>query len=610
MSCPSVTNELTAKFGLPNGAGKPGGAQFADPFLMDAAMYMPHSLENCWDWCFFLFYMNPQFRQSWKRVVSHFLTDVDFFGEEHGDEKEQREHREILIDQVDIFGNMLLGGQEVGCYGNSFFTHYMPFDRTLIDDTGGKEYALSLFSELGEVKYDYRSMRYEVVDLRDINKPLRKRRRIKLRFRDRPSRDLSRFKIVRLDPREITLVETPVAGNVKIVRRYSQDFIQKIRIGDPYYVDDTPIEHLEAVARDMDFAYHPDHIYHLKAPTILGLKNNGWGMPETLANFRQLHHLQVLRRIDEAVGQDYILPFRVFTPDPGKHGDGMAFDTHMGTYKAEIAEVIARRRLNPYAIHAMPFPVTLQECGGNGKNLVQADAIEFHTNNMLDSAGIPIELYRGTMQVQNMPTALRLFEGSWQFFYHGFNRIMRWTSNAIQDLRRAARLEARLARSKIADDLEERGIYLQLAASGEISRARAYGPLNIDDPLEEKKKRFREDLELERERLKMDKQFQQEQTAGTLGSAPQGPGAEAGSGYGNPPAGGGGATPLDVMSQAQAKAQELLAIEDDGMRSKMLAQLRGSDPTMHAAVKQQMEEMRDGAASQGRQQVAQMAQQQ
>lgn len=612
-SCPTIGAEMAQRFGYPvANAGTRGMTDFADPFLMDSAMFMPRTLDSVWDYCFFLYYLNGNYRQAWKRVTSYFLTSIKAVGEEHGDQDEQRELQKVLVEDIDIFGQCGLGGQEVGAYGNSFFTHYIPFDRTLVDTRSDfpREYSLATVEELGDVKYDFKKMTYNVVDPTDANKATSKRRRINLRFRDRPSRDVSRFRIVRLDPREIVLVDSPMQNRTRVVRQFSQDFLQKIKTGDPFYCNDVPIEHLEAVSNDYDFVYHPDHVFHLKMPTIHGLRNNGWGIPETMANYRALHHLQVLRRIDEAVGMDYILPFRAIVPDLKNMGDPAVFDTLLGAWKGEMGELIARRRKDPYAIHALPFPVAMQELGGgaNGRMLVQAEAIEFHNNALLDSTGVPIELYKGTMQVQNMPTAMRLFEGSWQFLYYAFNKLVKWTANAVQDMRRAPRIEVELAKPTMADDLEERTIYLQLAASGEISRDRAYSALNIMDALEEKKKRMREDMEIETERTKMEKQFQQQQQAGTLSQAPGAPGAEGGAGYGNPP-GGAQVTPLDMEQKAQDEASKLLQIQDNGTRSRMLQQLKSGDPALYAMVKQKMEEARSGAASEGRKNVGAMLQQ-
>lgn len=611
MLSPTIENELRSQFASNvRFGGANGQTPFEDPFLMDSAQYMPRSMDNVWDYCFFLFHMNGSFRQAVRRVVSYFLTDVEFIGDNTGDDKEQRKFKEILIDQINIFGVLFKAGMEYGCYGNSFLRRYFPFERVIIDKRSGhtKEYALSMLEQLGPVKYNYKEMVYEVADPTDNPKGGTTRKRIKLPFRDKPSKDVTKMCVDNLDIRDIILVPSLMGQQTRIIYRFSQDFLFKVHNGDPFHVNSVPIEFLEAIAKNEDFLFHPGQVFHLKAPTINGLRNNAWGIPETLANYRTIHHLQVLRRIDEAVGLDYLLPFRVFTPEPSAAASGALYDSLFGTFKSEMTELIARRRANPTAIHAAPFPIALQELGGTGKNLVTADLVKVHTNQLMEEFNIPAEMYTGQMQLQNIPTAIRLFEKSWSFLYWNFNQLLKWVADGVQDVRREHRFSLQLEKSVMADDLEERQAYMQLVAAGEISRARAYRTFNIEDPIEEKRRRLREDLEIEKDKAKLQQGFDQEMQTGNIGQPPPeqpGAGAPLGAGgYGNPPQGA-NVTPLDVVAEADQIAQQMLQIPDNGTRSKELQKLKATRPDLHAMVKQKMEEYRAQGASQGRKQVGQ-----
>jgi len=613
MLSPTIENELRSQFASNvRFGGANGQTPFEDPFLMDSAQYMPRSMDNVWDYCFFLFHMNGSFRQAVRRVVSYFLTDVEFTGENTGDDKEQRKFKEILVDQINIFGVLFKAGMEYGCYGNSFLRRYFPFERVLIDRRGGhtREYALSMLEQLGPVKYNYKELVYEVSDPTDNPKGGAARKRIKLPFRDKPSKDVTKMCVDNLDIRDIILVPSLMGQQTRIIYRFSQDFLFKVHNGDPFHVNSVPIEFLEAISKNEDFLFHPGQVFHLKAPTINGLRNNAWGIPETLANYRTIHHLQVLRRIDEAVGLDYLLPFRVFTPEPSAAASGALYDSLFGTFKSEMTELIARRRANPTAIHAAPFPIALQELGGTGKNLVTADLVKAHTAQLMEEFNIPAEMYTGQMQLQNIPTAIRLFEKSWNFLYWNFNQLLKWVADGVQDVRREHRFSLQLEKSVMADDLEERQAYMQLVASGEISRARAYKTFNIEDPIEEKRRRLREDLEIEKDKTKLQQNFEQEMQTGNLGQQPppqQGqapPAGGGGGGYGNPPQGA-NVTPLDVVAEADQIAQQFLQIPDNGTRAKELQKLKATRPDLHAMVKQKMEEYRAQGASQGRKQVGQ-----
>jgi hypothetical protein len=84
---------------------------------------------------------------------------------------------------------------------------------------------------------------------------------------------------------------------------------------------------------------------------------------------------------------------------------------------------------------------------------------------------------------------------------------------------------------------------------------------------------------------------------------------QGGGGMGSSPAGsyvGGGAemNPLDIQNKATELAQQWLQLPV-GERQKQMANVRTSNPNLHAMAKQKMEELRSQAESQGRDSLSQ-----
>jgi len=583
---------------------------FADPFLLPSSTAIPTELQSALDFCLFLYYLNPLYRRASTRVISHFVTDIDFVGKD-GDQDERDEFKKFLIDDLDIFGALLEVGQEWACYGNAFLRLHLPFDRVLVDHRDGKykEYALPMFG--ADVKYDYKAMKYDVPDPTTFDRPKDKRSRVKLDFIDRPSRDKSRIRLRKIDPRQVVLQHSFMSGKQQMIYRFEPEWVTMIKNSIMYQVNETPMSMLKAIALEQDFLFNEGQVFHFKAPTISGVSNYGWGLPETIANFRHIHQLQVLRKIDEAVGLDYMLPFRMFHPVASSQASDPMNYMLLNRWGSEIKEVIKRRRLDPFAMHALPFPVSYQEFGAQGKNLAPKDLVEYHNNVLLDSMGYPAELFRGSLQVQQIPTAVRLFENSFHFIHQGFDRIVKWVSGRICDYIGQQRLETSLQLPRLADDLERQRVYMQLAAGAEIPRSVAYGPFGIKDPVEAAKQRAQEDIEIQKEQMKLQNDFQRQQQMGSMDNilAQQ---AQAGGVAGSSPAGiegmGGGneMNPLDIQNKAAEMAQQWLQLPV-GERQKQMSAVRTSNPNLHAMAKQKMEEMRSQAESQGRQALSQPA---
>jgi hypothetical protein len=496
------------------------------------------------------------------------------------------------------------------CYGNAFLRLHLPFDRVLIDHRNGKykEYALPMFGS--DVKYDYKAMEYDVPDPTTFDQPKEKRSRIKLSFIDRPSRDKSRIKLRKLDPRQVVLQHSFMSGKQQMIYRFEPEWVTMIKNSIMYQVNETPMSMLKAIALEQDFLFNEGQVFHFKAPTISGVSNYGWGLPETIANFRHIHQLQVLRKIDEAVGLDYMLPFRMFHPVPSAQASDPMNYMLMNRWGSEIKEVIKRRRLDPFAMHALPFPVSYQEFGAQGKNLAPKELVEYHNNVLLDSMGYPAELFKGSLQVQQIPTAVRLFENSFHFVHQGFDRIVKWVSGRICDYIGQQRLETSLQLPRLADDLERQRVYMQLAAGAEIPRSIAYGPFGIKDPVEAAKQRAQEDIEIQKEQMKLQSDFQRQEQLGSMDSiltqqAQQAAGGSSPAGM-EGSGGGGDMNPLDIQNKAAELAQQWLQLPV-GERQKQMSAVRTSNPNLHAMAKQKMEEMRSQAESQGRQSLSQTA---
>jgi hypothetical protein len=295
---------------------------------------------------------------------------------------EEMETHSIVID------NGILTAQ---CYGNAFLRLHLPFDRVLVDHRDGKykEYALPMFG--ADVKYDYKAMKYDVPDPTTFDRPKDKRSRVKLDFIDRPSRDKSRIRLRKIDPRQVVLQHSFMSGKQQMIYRFEPEWVTMIKNSIMYQVNETPMSMLKAIALEQDFLFNEGQVFHFKAPTISGISNYGWGLPENIANFRHIHQLQVLRKIDESVGLDYMLPFRMFHPVPSAQASDPMNYMLLNRWGSEIKEVIKRRRLDPFAMHALPFPVSYQEFGAQGKNLAPKELVEYHNNVLLDSMGYPAE---------------------------------------------------------------------------------------------------------------------------------------------------------------------------------------------------------------------------
>ena len=566
--------------------------EWDDPFLLYSSDSMPRDLVTALDWCRFLYFLNPQYRQAGSRVFRHFITDFDY--PEDGDQKERDDWDDFLHDDIKLPDAMAEMGDEWACYGNSFFRLHFPFDRFLIDPRGG-EHDLHKFPS-DKTRFDLNTMTYLVPDPKDKNFP-KSAKKIKMKFRDRVSKDRTRIRLIKLDPNYMVIEHSRISGRSRYIWRFDENIIADVKRGKLFAVSEMPQPMLLAIRDKQDFLFGDDQVFHFKAPVVSNVSINGWGIPGTLANYRSLFQLQVYRKIDEAIGLDYMVPFRLFSPS-GDDKPGTNFETmNMSQWAGAVEEMIRRRRKDKFAMHAMPFPVHYEEFGGEGKELTPKDLIEYQTNSMLDGMGFPVELFKGSLQYMQVPTAMRMFENCWLFVHTGCSAFTKWTSRKCRSYLGLPKMEVKLQRPSLADSLERKQVILQLCSAGEISRETAYKAFGIDNPIEEVTKRMEEDVGIQKKKMKIDKDFQKEMASGATSDGGQDVQST------------GGPSPSDINSRAQELAQYWLEIQSDGERSRAMQASKQNNPTLYALAKQMLEEARNQGASQGRASVNQQGQQ-
>lgn len=574
-----------------------------DPFLLHSRTEAPLNFRTGLDYCRFLYHSADAYRAVFKRVVGHFVTALSFKGEV-GSIKEREEFEEFLVEEVRILDELRLLGENFACYGNGFIRVNFPFNRLLIDRREGfRQYSLSMFPE-ELVRFDAQTMTYEVPDPKEHSRAWDQRGRIHLTARDAPSKDFNRIRIIHLDPRYCRLRYSEFAGLTQVEYEFSPEFRGKVRRGELFEVNRTPLDVLETVAKGWTYLYNMDSVYHLKNPTVCGVSNEGWGLPEILAQYPRIHKLAVYDRIDEAVGRSYMLPFRVVAPD-FRGLDNMGMQSALSSDFVDAVRVMYEtQRRNPEAISGFPLPFVYQEMGGSGKSLTPADVKEFEVNNLMTNLSIPLEVFKGSLQFQMMPSAIRMFENSHAPLGSGLNGAARFITRMVSAYRFGEEYKAYLRKSMVAEDMDRRNLLFSLYSSAKIPADVAFEGLDLEGPKDLEVRRAREDLEISTRIEKLKAEEERKARLGTLDDAMAAE-EEAQGGAGGAPT----VSPLDLRSQGEQLAQQWLAIPNVGERQMAMRQVASTNPDLYAVAKDVMSQIRAQGESQGRQMAQQQFQQ-
>jgi hypothetical protein len=333
------------------------------------------------------------------------------------------------------------------------------------------------------------------------------------------------------------------------------------------------------------------------------IKMGNWGLPPVIAGFRDAYLAQILKRNNESIALDHMLPIRMVTPaSVGVGGDFMK-SVNIGSFGQQVMRSVERARKDPTGWQWMPLPVNYQLLGGEGKAFVVPELLEQAQADFLNGLGVPVELYRKTLSAQAAPFAARLFEAGETHFLHGLQTTLTWLVDRISAILNWIPCEVALTRPTHADDIERRMLMLQMMMQGVAAEQDVLTLFGLDWKDTFKKRQSEQEFKMRSEKEYMDKMRKAEENEQIMSAPPgamiAGPGAPMGAGAipGGPSLGGApGAPPMPIngvagpmaagpskdldsfFADAQARVNEIMATAPLGspQRRQILDQGSGS----------------------------------
>jgi len=596
-----------------------GADALPDPFVDIAAMSMPSTMVDCLRWCERIFERMGVYRSAIERIIAYFITDIQIDGV---DRKEKDKYLDFLYDQLDIKTLLISVSLDYFFYGNSFTSAMIPIKRYLRCPSCALERPLSEVATRPEYSYSWSGFKFQAMCPRC-------KTRGSWEVHDRRAVSGMQLFIKRWSPHEIEIIYDPLTEQKAYIWKIPPDYAEQIRRGELNVLENAHWEVIEAVRDRRWIKFDDDFVYHMCEHRLAGQQNRGWGISKALTNFGLPYYVQMLHRYNEALALDYVVPFRVITPElkGGPIETEPAFKLGISTFASRVSAMVRARRSDPTKWNILPFPIRYQALGGDATTFMPKDLLEQGYDVMFNSIGCPIEFYRGSLNIQGLAPALRIFEAHHQHFRDSLIAFLKFVTDAVAARMSWDPVTPSMLKPRHADDITRQQMQLQLGLNKQISQTTALRSVDLDFE-EETRRKYEEqqiDAELAGEAQKeMDQQqaaeelfpgigastlLQQQQQAaqGQPGQAgqPAQPGQQPGMPQGAQPGGGiqmsqlGQAkTPEEYVSQAGQLAQQLIVL-DETTRKSQLAQLKQQDPVLQRMVIDQLNQTRKQLRTQG-----------
>lgn len=463
--------------------GRGFGIRYPSPFFDIAQQFLPATVHQLHKWCRYYFLTNPVLNVACSKMAEYPVTPLIFETEDPNIQKMYKS----LESQLRLRDFQVEVGLDYFVYGNAFVSVFFPMTKYLICENCGARHRASK----SRSRYKWKNLKFHLKCRECKHEGYAKEH-------DQYLQSVRDIRLVRWNPENINIKYNEITGKTRYYFKIPRAVANDIKIGDKDTIESIPKEFIEAARKRKSLLFNEENIYHLKRPTI-AQKDQGWGTPLLYPLLKDAFYLNVLKKAQESVLMEHIVPLRMIFPGQATGGnDGPYGSYNLTNWKAKVdAEINTWKRDNNY-IPVLPVNVGFQQFGGQGRALMMYQEMRMLSEQMLAGAGIPQEFVFGGLQWSGSNTALRALEN----MFLGYNKqrhelIVDFVIKRIARFMKWPSVSARFEKFKMADDLQRAMFYLQLNQAQKVSDRRL---------LEEIGENF--DLETERMSEELKRQLQ------------------------------------------------------------------------------------------------------
>lgn len=456
------------------GAGGRGfGIRYPSPFFDIAQQFLPENVHQLHVWCRYYFLTNPIINVACAKMAEYPVTDLVYDSE---DEKIQGLYKS-LEQQLNLRQFQVEVGLDYFVYGNAFVSIWYPLVKFLVCRKCENRFRASK----NRSQWKWKNQKFFLKCPRCKTHDYAKERDVYIRsIRD--------VRLLRWNPENIEISHNEVNGKTKYYYKLPRSVVNDIKIGDRDTVENMPLEFLEAARKSRSLLFSPANMYHLKRPTI-AQKDQGWGTPLIFPLLKDAFYLQVMKKSQEALLMEHVVPLRVVVPGQSSGGNDAPYGAYnLSNWKQKIDTELNLWKRDHNYIPILPVNVGFQQWGGSAKALILHQEFRIHAEHMLAGAGIPVEFVFGGLQWSGTNTSLRALEN----MFTGYNRqrhalIADFILGGIADFMQWPKVGARFDRFKMADDLQRSMFYMQLNQAQKISDRRLMEEIGENFDIENKR---------------------------------------------------------------------------------------------------------------------------
>ena len=458
--------------------------KYPNPYFDLANNYIPKNIKTLFKFCKAYFYTNGFLRNVVTKLTEYPITDL-LYGTIAPETKEK--YDEALHEKLNIRKFLIEIGLDYFTFGNAFVSFNLAFKRFL------KCTACGAVHTLDDVDFKLKNFEFELVVC-----PKCGGHSIKATVEDEEIKSIDNFNLVKWDPVNLDIDYNPLTGRSTYYYNIPNKVRTSILAGNKKVIREVPKVFLEAIKKKKKIELNAENIFHFKRPT-LAEDDMGWGKPIILPALKELYYLQTLRRGNEAIANEHIVPKKAIFPANTTTMDPFT-QMNLGKWSGQIQGQIRKWKQDPNHIGVFPIPIGYQELGGNARTLLLTPEMKFIEESVINSLGVPLEFIKGGTSWTGSSISLRIVENHF-LVYRGLllDFINFFVIKKLVNLLDYPPVKTHFQDLRMTDDSESKKLAIELSGANKISDATLLDRLGYDPDVESiaKQQSFADALEAE-----------------------------------------------------------------------------------------------------------------
>jgi hypothetical protein len=430
---------------------------YQNPWYDQASHFLPRSLTKLYSDCQYYAVAHPLVSAILYKLATFAVTDILFDTEHPGVLKR---FRELLIDDLGLRQFNVEVILDELAFGNAFVSVHYPFRKYLRCRSCEKETAVD------QATYRFYGYHFHLTCKKcGAYGPAQ--------AFDRPRTSPKEIRLVRWNPKYIDVIPTGIDGVFRYRLRLSTQKRTDISQGKESVIQTVPQDYIDALRENRPIYFRPGKLFHLKRPGP-SLDEPGLGPPLVLPVLKDVHHVQMLRKANEVIAAEHMVPLRILFPaanggDKSLGAPHMPSSLNLEDWQDAVRTEFALWRRDPNRVPVMPLPVGVQSIGGDGRSLLTHQEIRVWAEWICAAMHVPSEFVFGGVSWSGSSVSMKFVQNTIASVRYDSIRMTNWVVREVASFLGWRPVKARYRRFKAMDDLQQRQADMSLAMQKKLS---------------------------------------------------------------------------------------------------------------------------------------------